>query len=111
MAKILCVLYPDPVGGYPPKYARDTIPALRGYPDGQTLPTPEAIDFIPGQLLGCVSGDAARRSIGPRRSIEAHCFLEAAEPILLEARADRPAHRTMNGQEIHRRDESSPMDR
>jgi formate dehydrogenase len=54
MAKILCVLYPDPVDGYPPRYARDDIPALRGYPNGQTLPTPEAIDFTPGELLGRV---------------------------------------------------------
>ena len=33
MAKILCVLYPDPVDGYPPTYARDTIPVLSGYPE------------------------------------------------------------------------------
>jgi hypothetical protein len=33
MAKILCALYPDPVDGYSPRYARDDIPALRGYPD------------------------------------------------------------------------------
>ena len=26
------------------------------YPDGQTLPTPSAIDFTPGHLLGSVSG-------------------------------------------------------
>jgi formate dehydrogenase len=57
MAKILCVLYPDPVTGYPPVYARDSIPTLHGYPDGQTLPTPSATDFTPGQLLGSVSGE------------------------------------------------------
>jgi formate dehydrogenase len=61
MAKIVCVLYPDPVGGYPPTYARDDIPVLSGYPDGQTLPTPTAIDFTPGQLLGCVSGELGLR--------------------------------------------------
>ncbi len=66
MAKIVCVLYPDPVGGYPPRYARDDIPVLPGYPDGQSLPTPEAIDFTPGQLLGCVSGE-----LGLRRFLEA----------------------------------------
>jgi formate dehydrogenase len=65
VAKVLCVLYPDPVGGYPPKYARDNIPVLGGYPDGQTLPTPSAIDFTPGQLLGCVSGE-----LGLRRFLE-----------------------------------------
>jgi formate dehydrogenase len=66
MAKVLCVLYPDPVDGFPPAYARDSIPVLSGYPDGQTLPTPEAIDFTPGQLLGCVSGE-----LGLRRFLEA----------------------------------------
>ena len=65
MARILCVLYLDPVTGYPPVYARDSIPALRGYPDGQVLPTPSAIDFIPGHLLGCVSGE-----LGLRRLLE-----------------------------------------
>lgn len=31
MAKILCVLYPDPEAGYPPKYARDDIPNITRY--------------------------------------------------------------------------------
>jgi formate dehydrogenase len=56
MAKILMVLYPDPVDGYPPEYARDSIPRIERYPNGQTTPTPSAIDFTPGELLGCVSG-------------------------------------------------------
>jgi formate dehydrogenase len=67
MAKILCVLYPDPVDGYPPTYARDEIPVISSYPGGQIAPTPLAIDFTPGQLLGCVSGELGLRS-----------FLEAA---------------------------------
>jgi len=62
MAKVLLVLYPDPVTGYPPVYARDSIPVLDGYPGGQTLPTPSAIDFTPGQLLGCVSGELGLRA-------------------------------------------------
>ncbi|WP_406730638.1 NAD-dependent formate dehydrogenase [Streptomyces sp. NBC_01794] len=61
MAKILAVLYPDPVGGYPPDYARDEIPTITGYPGGQTAPTPQAIDFAPGHLLGCVSGELGLR--------------------------------------------------
>jgi formate dehydrogenase len=61
MAKVLCVLYDDPVDGYPKKYARDDIPKLDRYPDGQTLPTPKAIDFKPGQLLGSVSGELGLR--------------------------------------------------
>jgi formate dehydrogenase len=62
MAKILCVLYDDPVSGYPRKFARDGLPELQGYPDGQTLPTPSAIDFTPGTLLGSVSGELGLRS-------------------------------------------------
>jgi formate dehydrogenase len=61
MAKVLCVLYDDPVDGYPKSYARDDIPKLERYPDGQTLPTPSAIDFKPGQLLGSVSGELGLR--------------------------------------------------
>ena len=54
--KVLCVLYDDPVQGFPPNYARDSIPTLSQYPDGQSMPSPTAIDFTPGQLLGSVSG-------------------------------------------------------
>lgn len=61
MAKVLCVLYDDPVDGYPPKYARDDIPKLDRYPDGMTTPTPSAIDFKPGELLGSVSGELGLR--------------------------------------------------
>jgi formate dehydrogenase len=56
MATVLCVLYDDPVTGYPTSYARDDIPVIERYPGGQTTPTPEAIDFTPGELLGSVSG-------------------------------------------------------
>jgi len=58
---VLLVLYPDPVTGYPPKYVRDDIPKITGYSDGTTAPTPEAIDFTPGHLLGCVSGELGLR--------------------------------------------------
>jgi formate dehydrogenase len=56
MAKCVMVLYPDPLNGYPPKYARDSIPTIHSYPDGSTVPSPSKIDFNPGELLGCVSG-------------------------------------------------------
>lgn len=61
MAKVLCVLYDDPVDGYPTSYARDDLPVVAGYSDGQTLPTPKGIDFTPGHLLGSVSGELGLR--------------------------------------------------
>src|SRR5438309_820790 len=61
MAKIVCVLYEDPVTGYPRTYARDGIPDIERYPGGQTTPTPKSIDFRPGQLLGSVSGELGLR--------------------------------------------------
>ncbi len=60
--KIVCVLYDDPVGGYPPQYARQGIPVLAAYPGGQTMPSPAAIDFVPGELLGSVSGGLGLRN-------------------------------------------------
>ncbi len=80
MAKVLCVLYDDPVDGYPPAYARDGIPKIEGYPDGQTAPTPEAIDFTPGELLGCVSG-----ALGLRDYLEA-----AGHELVVTADKDGP---------------------
>jgi len=62
MAKIVCVLYPDPVDGFPPRYARDSIPVLTSYPNGQTLPTPSSLDFTPGELVGSVSGELGLRA-------------------------------------------------
>ncbi len=59
--KILCILYDDPKGGMPSKYALDDLPKLDKYPDGMTLPSPKAIDFTPGELLGCVSGELGLR--------------------------------------------------
>lgn len=67
MAKVLCVLYGDPIDGYPTSYPRDDLPRIERYPDGQTLPTPSAIGFRPGTLLGSVSGELGLRQ-----------FLEAA---------------------------------
>jgi formate dehydrogenase len=60
-AKVLCALYDDPLTGYPPKYARDSIPKITKYADGQTTPTPSGVDFRPGDLLGCVSGELGLR--------------------------------------------------
>jgi formate dehydrogenase len=65
MAKILCVLYDDPVTGYPTTYPRDDLPVITAYPGGQSTPGPSAIDFAPGALLGSVSGE-----LGLRRFLE-----------------------------------------
>lgn len=61
MAKILCVLYDDPINGFPRTYARNDIPKIDHYPGGQSVPTPEQIDFTPGELLGSVSGELGLR--------------------------------------------------
>jgi formate dehydrogenase len=60
--KVLCVLYADPVGGHPKTYARSDLPHVAGYPNGQTLPSPKAIGFTPGELLGSVSGELGLRA-------------------------------------------------
>src|SRR3546814_8286419 len=65
MAKVVCVLYDDPINGYPTSYARDGLPEIHTYPDGQPLPTPKAIDFTPGHLLASVPGE-----LGLRQSLE-----------------------------------------
>ena len=72
MATVLCVLYADPVDGYPSAYARDDIPVIDRYFDGQETPSPQEIDFTPGTLLGSVSGE-----LGLRRFLEAngHTFI------------------------------------
>src|SRR4249919_2707171 len=76
MAKILCVLYDDPIGGYPKSYARDGIPKIDRYPGGQSAPTPKHIDFKPGELLGSVSGE-----LGLRKFLEGlgHTFVVTSD--------------------------------
>ena len=59
--KVLCILYDDPKAGMPSSYPVETLPKIEKYPDGQTLPTPKGIDFNPGELLGCVSGELGLR--------------------------------------------------
>ena len=76
MAKILCVLYDDPVDRYPRSYARDAIPTIERYYDGQTTPTPEAIDFEPGVLLGSVSGELGLRPFLEERG---HTFVVTSD--------------------------------
>jgi formate dehydrogenase len=70
MAKVLCVLYDDPVDGYPPVYARDDVPKIERYHDGQSTPTPDRVDFNPGELLGSVSGELGLRKFLQERGHE-----------------------------------------
>ena len=76
MAKVLCVLYDDPVSGHPKFYARDGIPKVERYPGGQTTPTAKEIDFKPGELLGSVSGE-----LGLRKFLErlGHTFVVTSD--------------------------------
>ncbi len=89
MAKIVCVLYDDPIDGYPQSYARDAIPEIKVYPDGQTAPTPKSIDFIPGQMLGSVSGE-----LGLRRYLESqgHTLVVTSDKDGENSRLDQELH-------------------
>src|ERR1044072_4257654 len=86
MAKVLCVLYADPVDGYPTSYPRDDLPRLDKYPDGQTMSSPRAIDFRPGDLLGSVSGE-----LGLRRFLEdaGHTLVVTADKDGADSALDR----------------------
>ena len=89
MAKVICVLYDDPVGGWPKSYARDDVPKLERYPDGQTLPTPKRVDFTPGQLLGSVSGE-----LGLRKFLEknGHKLIVTSDKDGTDSVLDRELH-------------------
>ncbi len=84
--KILCVLYDDPTSGMPEKYALDSIPKIHKYPDGMTLPSPKSIDFNPGELLGCVSGE-----LGLRKFLEdqGHTLVVTSDKDADGCKADR----------------------
>jgi formate dehydrogenase len=76
MGKILCVLYEDPVDGYPKDYARDSIPKFQSYLDAQSLQTPHHIDFVPGHLLGSLTG-----GLGLKKFLEdlGHTFIVTSD--------------------------------
>ena len=84
--KIVCVLYDDPKDGMPKSYALDSIPQLKRYPDGTSLPTPKAVDFVAGELLGCVSGE-----LGLRKFLEekGHTFVVTSDKDAEGCEADR----------------------
>jgi formate dehydrogenase len=84
--KILCVLYDDPKGGMPKSYPVANLPKLDKYPDGMTLPTPKGIDFNPGELLGCVSGE-----LGLRKFLESngHTLVVTSDKDAKGCKADK----------------------
>jgi hypothetical protein len=83
--KVLCVLYPDPVTGYPKSFPRDTVPTITKYPNGQTLPAPKAIDFVPGTLLGSVSGELGlRKFIGKLRVLINYIFSRKIQSLKIK---------------------------
>jgi hypothetical protein len=59
MAKVVCVLYDDPVDGYPTSYARDALPKIHHYP---------SLDFSNASVwrrrTGQLSGNSVVPSIG-----------------------------------------------
>jgi formate dehydrogenase len=89
MAKVICVLYDDPVDGYPQQYPRDDIPTISKYPDGQTAPTPRAIDFTPGTLLGSITGE-----LGLRKYLEGsgHTLIVTSDKDGTNSTLDRELH-------------------
>ena len=78
--KVLCILYDDPTGGMPNSYLIDELPKVDKYPDGTTVPSPKAIDFKPGELLGCVSGE-----LGLRKFLE-----DAGHTLVVTSSKDGP---------------------
>jgi len=84
--KILCILYDDPKEGMPKSYPLPSLPKLDRYPDGMTLPTPKRIDFIPGELLGCVSGE-----LGLRKFLESngHTLVVTSDKDAKGCKADK----------------------
>ena len=84
--KILCVLYDDPKSGMPKSYPVSSLPKLDKYPDGMALPTPKGIDFKPGQLLGCVSGE-----LGLRKFLESngHTLVVTSDKDAKGCKADK----------------------
>ena len=84
--KILCVLYDDPKGGMPKSYPLSSLPKLDKYPDGMSLPSPKNIDFKPGELLGCVSGE-----LGLRKFLESngHSLVVTSDKDAKGCKADK----------------------
>jgi formate dehydrogenase len=99
MSKILLVLYDDPVSGYPETYARDDVPTLERYPDGQTMPTPEAIDFTPGELAAFQARWDCGSSGGPGLKLVVTSDKDGARTVcsIVNSRPPRSSFRSRSG--------------
>jgi formate dehydrogenase len=86
VAKVLCVLYDDPAAGHPVEYARDNIPRIQLYPDGQTMPSPSSVDFTSGELLGDRTGGLGLRSFLAARG---HTLVHTSDHEAADAGFDR----------------------
>ena len=63
MAKVLCVLYPDPEGGYPLDMPEIAFRLSTDRPTARLRRSRTEIwGFTPGELVGCVSGELGLRS-------------------------------------------------
>ena len=81
MAKILCVLYDDPVDGYPSSYPRDDIPEIERYHDGQTTPTPAADRLQAGR--------ASRQRLG-RAGVASRSWRAGGHELVVTSDKDGP---------------------
>ena len=94
MAKILAVLYPDPVDGYPKTYARDDVPKIDHYPDGQTVPNPQVDRLQTRPAAGQRFRRAGPAQVSRRPGPHARRDLRQGRPQLgVRARAARRRHR------------------
>ena len=73
----------------PETYARDAIPAIISYPGGQTAPSPEEVDFIPGVIFWAAS----------RVSLAYVRFLESAGHTLVVT-SDKDGHESVFEREL-----------
>ena len=70
----------------PKSYPLSSLPKLDKYPDGMSLPSPKNIDFKPGELLGCVSGE-----LGLRKFLESngHSLVVTSDKDAKGCKADK----------------------
>jgi formate dehydrogenase len=60
------------------------VPTIEQHHGGQNTPSPDDIDFTPGELLGCVSGELRLREFveGRRHNLTVTCDKEGPDSVL-----------------------------